>query len=168
MQNLAGTSHIEHHFLFPHAIAPAHWWIPSDCCCVDRAADGPGRERRTWHAALLHVVHLIGCRVSSAHAVVCSGSFVDHWRLVGVRNGYHRAEKASVAPQHASARKFDPVGAVLAYADYHADFVPELRRWIPYTHVSAQWKWGEWPSVFVVTELGLRVDCCLSIAAFHG
>ena len=116
---------------------------------------------------MLHVVHLIGCRVSSARAVICFGSFVDHWRLVGVRNGYHRAEKTSDAPKHASARKFDPVGPILAYAYYHADFVSELRRWVPHPHLSAQWKWGEWPSVFVVPELDLRVDCCLSIAVFH-
>jgi hypothetical protein len=95
----------------------AHCLLPSVCCCVDRTAGGPGKERRTWSAALLHVVHLTGCRVLSFRAVICSGSFVNHWRLVGVRNGFHRAEKTSVAPQHASACKFDPVGAITAYAD---------------------------------------------------
>ena len=71
------------------------------------------------------LVHLTGCRVLSAHAFICSGSFVNHW-LVGMRNGHHRAKETSVAPQHASACKFDPVGAITANADYHADFVPEL------------------------------------------
>ena len=123
--NLVSTSHIKHHSLLPHAIAPAYWLLPGACCCVDRTAGVPGRERRTWIAALLHVVHLTGCRVLSARAVICSGTFVTHW-LVGMRNSHHRAKETSVAPQHASACKFDPVRAITADADFHADFVPEL------------------------------------------
>ena len=165
--NSARALHVEHHSLLSNTLAPTYGLLSSVPCYVARTASGPGREKRVRDDILLCSVHLPGRRVLNVHAVTFTGASVKHRRHIRMRNSYHRAEKSSVAQQHAPACEFDPVRAITAYADHDANFVPEFRRWVPHPHVGAQWYRGEWPSVFVIAELDLRVEPRLPVSAFH-